>query len=225
MRTRRTLAFRVVLFVGFLMCPTVLAWAQGGNTDEYPKFEFFAGYSALGDANTRGIRFGNGPSTTGDFSTWTGFETSMIRNFNKHFGIKGDFSAHFNNERALFPVTVCTPTCVTATQDNQLKTRVYDFLIGPEFKARNHTRFTPFAYALAGVAHTQANFTTAGPTINFHLENGDNSFAMAVGGGLDIRATKRVSFRGSMDYNPVFVNDSLTGRRDLIRLSLGVLFH
>ena len=226
MRTKRTLAFRLLLGVGLLMCPTVLALAQGGQTDEYPKFEFFGGYSALGDANSRGISFGNGASTTGgDFSTFTGFEASMIRNFNKYFGIKGDFSAHFNNERARFPVTVCTPTCATATQDNQLKTRLYNFLAGPEFKARNHTRFTPFAYALAGMAHTNASFTAAGPTINFHFEKGDNSFAMAFGGGFDIRATKRVSFRGSMDYNPVFVNDSITGRRDMMRLSLGVLFH
>ena len=225
MRTKRTLVFRLLLCVGLLMCPTAFALAQGVATDEYPKFEFFGGYSALGDANTGGISFGNGASTTGDFSTFTGFEASIIRNFNKHFGIKGDFSAHFNNERARFPVNVCTPTCTTATQDNQLKTRLYDFLMGPEFKARNHTRFTPFVYALAGVAHTRATFTTAGPTINFHLEKGDNSFAMALGGGLDIRATKRVSFRGSMDYNPVFVNDSLTGRRDLVRFSLGVLFH
>jgi hypothetical protein len=48
---------------------------------------------------------------------------------------------------------------------------------------------------------------------------------MALGGGLDIRATKRVSFRGSMDYNPVWVNDSRDSRRDLVRFSLGVLFH
>jgi hypothetical protein len=48
---------------------------------------------------------------------------------------------------------------------------------------------------------------------------------MGLGGGLDIRASKRVSFRGMLDYNPVFVNDSATGRRDFLRLSLGVLFH
>jgi len=226
MRTNRTLAFRLLLCVGLLMCPTALALAQGGKTDEYPKFEFFGGYSALGEANSHGLTFGNGASTSsGDYSTFTGFEASMIRNFNKHLGIKGDFSAHFNNESARFPVTLCTPACVTATQDNQVKTRLYNFLAGPEFKARNHTRFTPFAYALAGVARTNASFTTAGPTINFHFEKGDNSFAMALGGGFDIRATKRVSFRASMDYNPVFVNDSLSGTRDLVRFSLGVLFH
>ena len=41
---------------------------------------------------------------------------------------------------------------------------------------------------------------------------------------LDIRAGKRVSFRGTMDYNPVFIRDSGSDRRDLLRISLGVLF-
>jgi opacity protein-like surface antigen len=122
-------------------------------------------------------------------------------------------------------VTNCTPTCTTAPQDFQFKTRVYNLLAGPELKARNSTRFTPFVYALGGVAHTSATFTTPGPTFNFLLKNSNNSFAMALGGGLDIRATKRLSFRGSMDYNPVFVHDSTSGTRDLLRISLGVLIH
>src|SRR5262249_31678023 len=150
---------------------------------------------------------------------------SIIRNFNKHFGIKGDFSFHFNNESDRGPVTACTPVCTTVTQDFELKTRVYNFLAGPEFKARNSTRFTPFAHVLGGVAYTSANFTTPGPTFNLHLDKSDTSFAMALGGGLDIRASKRVSFRAVVDYNPVFVNDSTSGTRDFVRFSLGVLFH
>jgi len=57
------------------------------------------------------------------------------------------------------------------------------------------------------------------------LKKSDNSFAMAMGGGLDIRASKRVSFRGVLDYNPVFVHDSTSGTRDFVRISLGVLIH
>lgn len=94
-----------------------------------------------------------------------------------------------------------------------------------EFKARNSTRFTPFAHVLGGIAHTSATLTTPGPTFNLLLKRSDNSFAMGLGGGLDIRASKRVSFRAMMDYNPVFVNDSATGTRDFVRFSLGVLFH
>jgi opacity protein-like surface antigen len=207
------------------MCSLAAALAQGAKTDDYPKVEAFIGYSALGEVNSRGIKFGSGAGIGANYATPTGFEFSVIRNFSNHFGLKADFSAHFSNEASRGPITACTPACTTATQDNQLKTRVYNFLGGPEFKARNHTRFTPFVHALAGVAHTSATFTTTGPTFNFVLKKSDNSFAMALGGGLDIRATNKVSFRGSMDYNPVFVHDSTSGTRDLVRFSLGVLFH
>src|SRR6185295_18659581 len=207
-----------------LMCSAAVALAQG-TTAEYPKVEVFGGYSALGDASSGRISFGPTASTDSKYGTETGFETSVIGNFSKHFGIKGDFSAHFGNDSGTTPLTSCTPICTTVTQDFQFKTRVYNFLGGPEFKARNSTRFTPFAHVLGGVGHTSATFTTPGPTFNLLLKKSDNSFAMALGGGLDIRASKRVSFRAMMDYNPVFVNDSTTGTRDFVRFSFGVLFH
>lgn len=220
MRKKRTMVFRLWLSAALLMCSTALALAQGSQTAEIPKFEFFAGYSTIGEVNSHGINFGN-LSNTGDYGTNAGFETSIIRNLSKHFGLKGDFSAHFDNETGRGPITTCAPVCTTITQDVQLKTRTYNFLAGPEIKARNRTRFTPFAYALAGVAHQSARFTT----LTVMGERSDTSFAMALGGGLDIRATKRVSLRGSMDYNPVFMRDSISGTRDMVRLSLGVLFH
>jgi opacity protein-like surface antigen len=212
------------LSVIILMCSAAVALAQGTKSDDYPKIEVFAGYSALGEINSGRIDFGSTASISANYATPTGFETSVTGNFSKHFGIKGDFSAHLSNESGRGPLTACTPTCITATQDSRLKTRLYNFLAGPEFKARNSTRFTPFAHALAGVAHTSATFTSTGPTLNFLLKKSDNSFAMALGGGLDIRAGKRVSFRGSLDYNPVFTRDSGRDRRDLVRISAGFLF-
>lgn len=213
-------AFCVVL----LLCTSATVWAQSPNKD-YPKYEGFVGYSALGEAGSPGIDLGGDARISANYSANTGFEISFIRNFKKYIGIKGDFSAHFNNESANGPITSCTPTCTTATQTFELKTRVYNFLAGPEFKARNRTRVTPFAHVLAGLAHTSADFTTPGPTLNLSFGTSRNSFAMGIGGGLDIRVTKRVSFRALMDYNPVFVNDSTTGTRDFVRFSLGVLFH
>jgi len=207
-----------------LMCSATVALAQNTTPDDYPKVEVFLGYSALGESDTSGITFGPTASTDSNYATPTGFETSVSGNFSKHFGIKGDFSAHFGNDSGRSPFTACTPTCTTATQDFQFKTRVYNFLAGPEFKARNSTRFTPFAYALGGVAHTSAAFTSTGPTLNFLLKKSDNSLALAVGGGFDIRAGKRVSFRGTMDYNPVFIRDSGSDRRNLVRISAGFLF-
>jgi opacity protein-like surface antigen len=225
-RIDKNLLIRLVFSTALLLCSTLLASAQSPNSAEYPKVEVFVGYSALGEANGRGISFGPNAFVGANYSAAkAGFETSIIRNFSKHFGIEGDLSAHFNNESGSGPITSCTPVCTSATQGFQLKTRVYNFLAGPEFKARNSTRFTPFAHVLGGVAHTSASFTTPGPAFNLFLKKSDNSFAMALGGGLDIRASKRVSFRGLIDYNPVFVHDSTSGTRDFWRLSLGVLIH
>ena len=224
-RINKNLLIRLVSSTALLLCSALVVSAQNTKPDEYPKVEVFVGYSALGEANSRGISLAPNSSVPANYSAEAGFETSVIRNFSKHFGIKGDFSAHFNNESASGPLTFCNPGCTTATQTFQLKTRVYNFLAGPEFKARNSTRFTPFAHLLGGVAHTSATFTPPGPTFNLLLKKSDNSFAMALGGGLDIRASKRVSFRAMMDYNPVFVHDSASDTRDFVRFSLGVLFH
>ena len=221
-RNNMNLPLHLAFCTAVLLCSAFLVSAQSAKPDEYPKFEIFAGYSALGE-NQKPIII-NGVIVPHGYAAPAGVETSLIRNFNRYVGLKADFSAHFNDETGPGNVIVCNPACTTATQTVQFRSRVYNFLAGPELKARNHTRFTPFAHVLGGVAHTSANFTTPGPTFNLSLEKSDNSFAMALGGGLDIRASKRVSFRGMMDYNPVFANDSTGGRRDFIRLSLGILF-
>jgi len=223
-RINKNPAIRLTFCTTLLLGSALLGSAQSPTPNEYPKVEVFVGYSALGESGSRAISFGPNASVSGDYEG-QGFETSIIRNFSKHWGIKGDFSASFNNESSRGPVSGCTPVCTTVIQDFQLKTRVYNLLAGPEFKARNRTRFTPFVHALGGFAHTSATFTTPGPTNILFLRRNDTSFAMALGGGLDIRASKRVSFRALMDYNPVFVRDSTVGTRDFFRFSFGVLFH
>ena len=149
-RINKNLLIRLISSTALLLCSALVVSAQSTKPDEYPKVEVFVGYSALGEANRRGISFGPNSSVAASYSAEPGFETSIIRNFSKHFGIKGDFSAHFNNESKSGPITGCTPGCTTVTQAFQLKTRVYNFLAGPEFKARNHTRVTPFAHVLGG---------------------------------------------------------------------------
>jgi opacity protein-like surface antigen len=218
-RTLKFYLFGIVVLM-FLAHP---AWAQSTSADEFPKFEIFAGYSGLGE-NPKPIPF-NGIFVPHGYASHAGLETSLIRNFNRHVGLKADFSAHFNDENGPGNVVICNPACTTANQTIQFRTRVYNFLVGPELKARNRTPFTPFVYALGGLAHTHARFDTPGPTFNLLLRKSTNDFAMALGGGLDLRATKRISIRGSMDYNPIFIGDSSGGRRNLVRLSLGILFH
>lgn len=202
------------------------AFAQSGNTDQRPRVEVFVGYSAIGEVNTEGDR--NNNPDFGNVNGDKGIETSVTGNINKYFGIKGDFSVHFNDQQTLatFTQPCAQAPCPLITQNSDLKKRFYNFLAGPEFKARNRTRLTPFAHALFGVAHSNAEAKSTDGT--FNVSRTDTGFAMAFGGGLDIRVTSRFSVRSSIDYNPTFLNNSGLGsrdRQDNVRLSLGVLFH
>lgn len=220
MKRNTNLIPRLLFSAALLVCCEGFALAQNAGKDEYPKVEVFAGFSAVGE-NKSEIKFDNGGRIGAGYAAPTGFEISVVRNWTRHIGLKGDFSAHFKNNNDRGPVSSCTPTCTIATQDFQIKRRVYNFLAGPEFKARNSSRFTPFAHVLGGrtyqrqLHNSRSNLQHFPCTKRHQLRNG-------AGGGLDIRATKRVSFRAQMDYNPIFIKDST---RNLARISLGVLFH
>ncbi|MDT5157781.1 MAG: hypothetical protein QOH51_2138 [Acidobacteriota bacterium] len=216
---------RIVLPILFICCCASHSLAQqSNNADDYPKFEGFVGLSAVGEINS------NQGAVNVGLASNKGFEVSVTRNFNNYLGLKGDFSAHFDakHETGTFNPTCATPPCPLGTQDFSLDTRLYNFLVGPEIKWRNHTRLTPFAHALFGVARGSTAFRTSGPILTLSVKGSDTGFAMAFGGGLDVRATRRVGFRASMDYNPAFLGDSefgRTDRRDHVRLSLGIVFH
>lgn len=214
---------KIILLTIMLFCCVRWTLAQKPAGDEYPKVEIFAGFSAIGDANASHQA---GP----DFDANQGFQASLIRNVNKYVGIKGDFSFHFDTDRGqgLFTQPCATPPCSAITQNFTLKSRLYNFLAGPEIKARNRTRLTPFAHALFGAAHGNIRLNTSGAGVSLSSSASDTGFAMAFGGGLDIRATRRVSFRPMMDYNPTFIGETAAGRRsrlDQVRISLGILFH
>jgi opacity protein-like surface antigen len=214
---------RLIIVMLLLACCASPTLGQSGK-DEYPKVEVFVGYSVIGETGVSDEEADIG------FATERGFEASVTRNINKYFGIKGDFSFHPGTDRgrATFTQPCTTPPCPLVAQDFEFKTRLYNFLAGPEFKARNRTRLAPFAHALFGVAHGKAILKTTGAALNLDTSESDTGFAMAFGGGLDIRATRRVGLRLSMDYNPAFITHTDTGardRRDNVRISLGVLFH
>ena len=215
---------RLLLAILFLVCSTATATAQGVRPDETPKVEVFVGYSALGEVNRS-----NEEVETG-FASVRGFHASVTKNFNRHVGLKADFSFHADTDRGRATLTgVCgTPPCPPVTQDFEFKTRLFNLLVGPEVKARNRTRVTPFAHALFGIAHGRGALKTTGAALNLDARETDTGFASAFGGGLDLRATRRVSLRALIDYNPVFITHTDTGardRRDNVRISLGILFH
>lgn len=220
---------RLILLV--LLCAPLVR-AQGSNDSRFPKYETYVGYLDSGEFPYNVFRF---PLVNGavvlesDFGTHHGFETSFTRNLTKVIGIKGDFSAQFHHDTGTGNfVVACGQTTCTVSQPVELTPRLFNFLGGPEFKMRNHTRFAPVAYGLFGVAHTTAAFQTSGSTLNLSLNTTETGFSMTVGGGLDIRITRRISFRTTTDFNPKWVGRDDNGGRQVqkdLRFSTGILLH
>ena len=139
--------------------------------------------------------------------SFNGFDGSVTYNVSRYIGIKGDFTAHFKSQSF---VDKFTPPGVTQTLANT--ERLYNFLGGVQIKNNSRTaRIKPFAHALAGFArytNRQQQTLDLFPQFNFTIEDHETSFAMKLGGGLDIRAGKRIDIRViEIDYNPVFAGD------------------
>ena len=191
------------LFLMTLLIASCTSLSLGQTTDE-PKNEFFVGYSFhSADINTLTID----PHRTGQ----NGVNVAYQRNLNRHVGLKVDVSAHFKRGSLQ----------LNGGPFNSNRDQYY-FLGGVEFKAPNKSRVTPFAQVLAGASLFRgftSNLTPAGNVFTF---DDATSFAMALGGGLDVRANDHISIRLiQADYAPTFFG---SGRQDNFRLSVGVIF-
>jgi opacity protein-like surface antigen len=226
--------FLLTLLTTFCALP---AAAQTATDNRRP--EFFVGYSNL---QAEGLP--ERDTNTGSFSDTLFGERSGLHGVNveatgylsPRFGLTGDFSYHARG-RGFTP---------TAGGSGDIDTRVFNVMGGPQVRFPNQTRTTPFLRALFGVANTRfsvSNSTpgaTGGAVTNSFTTNATD-FAMAMGGGLDVRLSDRVGLRVlQIDYNPVFLRDrsiSVLGgagavqptrlesnRQDNIRLGFGVTF-
>ena len=193
---------KLMLATLMIVCYATLSLAQ--NADAYPKNEVFVGYSYISaDINTLTIN----PGRTGI----QGVNVEYTRNINKLIGITADFSGHIKRH-----------SFTTNTVEFQRNREQYNFLGGLQFKARNKTRVTPFAHALSGVGLFRGFSAILAPSGNTFFFDDAKSFAMVFGGGVDIRASKRITIRAiQADYNPTFFGQ---GRQDNFRLSFGVVF-
>jgi hypothetical protein len=220
-------------------------WIAGQDADvrSYPKFEYFAGYSAI-ETNDHNFHFAslypggfNATNTDFDEGGW-GIEGAIMRNLNRYFGIMGAFSAHFSDDRGFIAVTnngqgpvligPCNqPPCSAVAQGAEINPKLFDFVAGPEIKWRNRSRFTPFAHALFGLAHATATFKTAGQALTLSATDSDNGFEMRFGGGFDLRITRRMSFRGMLTYGQAFAGSNALPRQRVNQegWSSGILFH
>lgn len=209
---------RVLLSTIFIAACALSAAAQAA--DDYPKVELYGGYShARVESNiaTNAFSFG-GPFATvapctdvgrltfgQDFQRFFcerrgfhGFDASVTYNLSRYFGLKADMTGHFKSEKFL-----------DGAETNATRERLYNFLLGVQFKNnRRSARVKPFAHALIGAARYSDMNTETGPGFTAIIRDRMTSFAMKMGGGLDLRAGKHVDVRLiELDFNPIFGRD------------------
>jgi opacity protein-like surface antigen len=184
-----------LLFLGFTT--TVIA-------QDKPKVEVFGGYSYLHTSeNGAGINSNGGSG-------------SVAFNANDWFGVVGDFG-YYHASPDVSAIAVLLPGVSASANLN-----TFSFLFGPKIAMRHNEKFTPFAQALFGGAHQK---TTLDVTGFGSTSTSETAFAMALGGGFDVKVAKSVAIRlVQAEYVLTKFNDGDSNRQNSVRISTGLVF-
>jgi hypothetical protein len=130
-----------------------------------------------------------------------GWNISTAGNLNRWFGLAGDFGGNYASPGpSVFGIS-------------GRSVRAHTFLFVPRFSYRGTGRMTMFTHALFGAVHGSAG--------GFGLSVSDSAFAMAIGGGFDIRISDLVAVRAlQADYLMTRFGDA---RQNNVRLSTGIV--
>lgn len=212
------------------VCAAPVAAQDGGD---YRRAEFAVGYSHARAASTfeseTALIPGEGPLTTRyctqegaegfgpNFQQFfcerkgmNGFDASATYNFSRYVGLKGNVSGHFKSDS--FSDTFEVGPGETFTANVNTTERLYNFQAGVQFKdnGAGSRAARPFAHALFGVARQTVRFRMPPSDGNsgFDARADETSFAMKLGGGLDVRVGERLDLRlFEFNYNPVFAGE------------------
>jgi opacity protein-like surface antigen len=128
------------------------------------------------------------------FYNLNGWDASATFNVNKNIGLVADFGGAYG------------------TIESTVDTKVHSFLFGPKFAVRKE-KVTPFAQALFGVVNAKHSVGA--------FNASQNDFGMAIGGGLDINAGKKIAIRIAQAEYLMTTNDSDTFNH--FRFSAGIV--
>ncbi|HEX4605296.1 MAG TPA: OmpA family protein [Candidatus Angelobacter sp.] len=177
------------------------AKSSSASSDTYPAVDLFAGYSY--------IRFRTDAGTKEGFNLH-GFTGALAGNVNRWFSLVGDFGVYQIKD---------LPPSVTGS--------AYTFLFGPQFSRRGE-RWTPFVHALFGAARLadiQASTIPTGSAF-FNRSFSQNSFATALGGGLDANINKHIGVRiFQVEYLLTKFTNGGDNKQDNLRASAGLVLH
>jgi hypothetical protein len=125
-----------------------------------------------------------------------GWNTAVAGNLNHWFGVAADFSGAYKSQSGV-------------SFNN------YTYTFGPVVSYRHNERLTPFAHFLAGGYRASASFSG--------LSGSNSGFAMMFGGGVDVKATRRVALR-AVQFDWLSLRSSGYSDNNNMRISTGLLF-
>jgi opacity protein-like surface antigen len=188
----------LILFSGLAVVSS--AFAQ----EDFPRFEVGAGYSYVrANVNTTVTTTGGGtdPSVGLNFNGGSG---EAAFNINHWLGVVGEIGGYSTDS---------TPTVNGAPF--HVNTNVISYLFGPRVSFRQFGRITPFFDALFGGARLADSFVTTGS---------DTEFAMAAGGGLDLKMSPHIYLRPlQAEYFMTTFKDLNNNRQNNFRYSAGIV--
>jgi hypothetical protein len=184
---------RFALAVTILAVLIVPAFAQQSEAEpEFPRVQAFGGFVFF-HADTPGMRgptfsfaLGQPSNTFGIRNFFQGWDGQAQYNVSRWVGFAIDGGGRYGS-----PLTVISP--IKGLPDGN----TYSFLAGPVISYRTKSIFTPFVHTLFGWDRT----TLQGSTIETPLfpitvrATTYYDFVMALGGGVDVRVSRRISLR------------------------------
>ena len=166
---------------------------------DLPKIEVSGGYSYVraNQINSGGCCF-----------HMNGGSGSLAVNVNRHIRLVGEIGGYHSGN----------------VNSTGLDLNVVSYLFGPRIALRNHTRVTPFGEILAGGAHASGTLYSGAPASSGL--GSQNGFAAAVGGGLDVKVSRRVALRLiQADYFVTKLQNGSNNHQNNLRISAGLVLH
>jgi opacity protein-like surface antigen len=142
---------------------------------------------------------------SGNRTNLNGWNGSLEGKLFPFVGIVADFSGNYG--------TQSVPATVTSSTAGSVDVSLYNVLFGPRVSF-SAGKFKPFAQVLVGVSHLSESASGS--------SNSDNSFAYALGGGLDYRLISPVSWRVQVD---LLRTGFFSTTQDNVRVSTGLVLH
>jgi opacity protein-like surface antigen len=190
----------------------VLAVSAPALAQDVPRGDFSVGYQLINLSIDVDPTLGVDASQT----LATGWYFDVAGNINPMLGVVFQVGGNYKS----IEQTVTVPP-ITATASVGLS--VHQFMGGLRVNARSNPAVTPFGEVLAGamVGSVDATVTVTGLGTLLDVSDSGTNFALAFGGGADIRVSDRFGIRAKADYIRIFEEG---GGANVFRLGVGVVF-